>query len=160
MDHKLKVFRAVALSRSFTKAAENLFMSQPAVSRTIKNLEQEYGKAFFLRQGNSIELTDEGLVFLNYAEKLLEIYAEMANELSVESGTLPSQLQLGASTTIGQYVIPKIAASLQNDHPEFRFQLLCGNTKKFRILSLTVSWISALLKAKIATPAALTTSHS
>ena len=136
MDHKLKVFKAVALSKSFTKAAENLFMSQPAVSRTIKTLEQEYEKAFFLRQGNSIELTDDGHIFLNYAEKLLELYAEMANELSVESGTLPSRLQLGASTTIGQYVIPKIAASLQKDHADFRFELLCGNTEKIQNLIL------------------------
>ncbi len=132
MDHKLKTFKEVALTKSFTKAAENLFLSQPAVSKTIKNLEAEYGKAFFLRQGNSIELTDEGRLFLDYTERLLDIYAALADEFLTENAKLPSLVKIGASTTIGHYVIPRIAASIQKDYPEVRFNLVCGNTDEIQ----------------------------
>lgn len=132
MDHKLKVFKEVALNKSFTKAAENLFMSQPAVSKTIKNLEQEYGKAFFIREGNSIDLTDEGHIFFAYAEKVLGLYAAMEDEFLTEDAKLPQHVTMGASTTIGQYVIPRIAAQIARDRPDFRFQLRCGNTEEIQ----------------------------
>ena len=129
MDHKLKIFKEVAINKSFTKAAENLFLSQPAISKTIKNLEEKYGKALFVRQGNHIDLTADGKVFLNYANKLLALYAEMEDVFSGESQELPTQLKIGASTTIGQYVIPSIVADIQKDNSEFHFQLICGNTE-------------------------------
>lgn len=128
MDHKLKIFKEVVLTKSFTKAAENLYMSQPAVSKTIKNLEQEYGKAFFLREGNSIALTAEGEIFLKYTESLLDIYAKMEHEFSSENPDFPHQIKIGASTTIAQYVIPEIAASLQNTNKDLNFNLISGNT--------------------------------
>ncbi|MBI6120782.1 LysR family transcriptional regulator [Salegentibacter maritimus] len=128
MDHKIKIFKEVVLTKSFTKAAKNLYMSQPAVSKTIKNLEEEYGKAFFLREGNSIALTHEGERFLNYAESLLDIYTKMEHEFSSENPAFPDSIKIGASTTIAQYVIPKIAALLQNTHKDLSFQLISGNT--------------------------------
>lgn len=129
MDHKLKIFKEVAINKSFTKAAENLFLSQPAISKTIKNLEEKYGKAFFVRQGNNIDLTPDGKVFLKYANKLIAAYAEMEDVFSDENRELPNQLKIGASTTIGQYVIPPIAAAIQKENPELHFQLICGNTE-------------------------------
>ena len=128
MDHKLKIFKEVAINKSFTKAAENLFLSQPAISKTIKNLEEKYGKALFVRQGNHIDLTPDGKVFLNYANKLIALYAEMEDVFSGADRDLPNQLKIGASTTIGQYVIPPIVAAIHKDNPEFHFQLICGNT--------------------------------
>ena len=136
MDHKLKVFKEVVLTRSFTRAAENLYMSQPAVSKTIKNLEQEYGKAFFLREGNSITLTAEGKIFLDYAENLLKIFAKMTQEFSSENPNFPNHIKIGASTTIAQYVIPGIAASLQNIHRDLNFNLISGNTGDIQQLIL------------------------
>lgn len=136
MDHKLKIFKEVVLTRSFTRAAENLFISQPAVSKTIKNLEQEYGKAFFLREGNSIALTPEGKLFLKYTENLLEIYAEMKHEFSSENPNFPEEIKIGASTTIAQYVIPEIAASLQNTHSDLNFNLISSNTGDIQQLIL------------------------
>lgn len=136
MDHKLKVFKEVVLTRSFTRAAENLYMSQPAVSKTIKNLEQEYGKAFFLREGNSITLTAEGKIFLDYAENLLKIFAKMTQEFSSENPNFPNHIKIGASTTIAQYVIPGIAASLQNVHRDLNFNLISGNTGDIQQLIL------------------------
>ncbi|NEN25713.1 LysR family transcriptional regulator [Cryomorpha ignava] len=129
MDHKLKIFKEVAINKSFTKAAENLFLSQPAISKTIKNLEQQYGKALFVRQGNHIDLTDDGKLFLAYTNKLLDIYSELTDAFAGDQQKLPGQLKIGASTTIGQYVIPALVAGIQKDNPEFRFQLICGNTE-------------------------------
>lgn len=136
MDHKIKIFKEVVLTRSFTRAAENLYMSQPAVSKTIKNLEQEYGKAFFLREGNSIALTNEGEIFLEYAESLLDIYAKIEHEFSSENPDFPDKIKVGASTTIAQYVIPKIAASLQNSNKNLSFNLISGNTGDIQQLIL------------------------
>lgn len=137
MNHKLKIFKEVAINKSFTRAAENLFLSQPAISKTIKTLEEEYGKAFFMRQGNHIDLTPDGKVFLTYANRLLAIYAELADTFATDERKLPGQLKIGASTTIGQYVIPSLAAAIQKDNPEFRFQLICGNTEDVQNQLLT-----------------------
>lgn len=136
MDHKLKIFKEVALTKSFTKAAQNLYISQPAVSKTIKNLEQKYGKAFFERTGNTIALTAEGEVFLKYAESLLKIYEKITHEFSSENPAFPSKLKIGASTTIAQYIIPKIAASIQNTYEDLNFRLISGNTDEVQQLIL------------------------
>ena len=132
MDHKLKIFKEVAINKSFTKAAENLFLSQPAISKTIKNLEQQYGKAFFVRQGNHIDLTPDGNLFLSYANKILAIYTELSDSFSQDDHKLPDQLKIGASTTIGQYVIPALAAAIQKENPNFHIQLICGNTEEIQ----------------------------
>lgn len=137
MQHKLKVFKEVALTGSFTKTAENLFISQPAVSKTIKKLEQEYGKAFFERKGNYIELTPEGSLFLQYVEKLLGIHAEMSNFFNSSHKEIPRSIRLGASTTIGQYIVPNITANLQKTYPDFKMNLLCGNTEEIQKLILS-----------------------
>lgn len=134
MDHKLKVFKEVALTKSFTKTAENLFISQPAVSKTIKNLEQQYGKAFFERKGNHIKLTTDGSLFLEYTKQLLAIYNEMSNVFTASSEMLPSSVKLAASTTIAQYIVPKIIANIYKDYPEFNLHLISGNTEKIEEL--------------------------
>ena len=75
MKNKLHIFKSVAQHASFTKAAEQLFISQPAVSKAIRNLEDDYKCAFFIRKRNSIELTDNGKAFLVYANRILDIYS-------------------------------------------------------------------------------------
>ncbi|TDA93223.1 LysR family transcriptional regulator, partial [Halomonas marinisediminis] len=76
MKTKLYIFKVVAKHLSFTKAAEQLYLSQPAVSKAIKNLEQEYKTTFFIRKRNSLEMPAEGTSFLVYTNKVLAIYAE------------------------------------------------------------------------------------
>ena len=71
MKTKLHIFKVVAEQLSFTKASELLFISQPAVSKTIKNLEEAYKSHFFIRRRNSIELTDDGKAFLIYVNRIL-----------------------------------------------------------------------------------------
>jgi DNA-binding transcriptional LysR family regulator len=91
-------------------------------------------RLFFERKGNHIELTPEGHLFLQYTEKLIRIYAEMSNAFSSSSSGLPSSIKLGTSTTIGQYIVPKITAALKKEYPDFRMDLICGNTKKIQEL--------------------------
>lgn len=132
MDYKLITFKEVAFTKSFTTAARNLNISQPAVSKTIKNLENDYGKALFNRKANSIELTAEGKLFLIYAEKIIDLYAALKEELNTGSKNIPSQLKLGASTTIAYHIIPKLMAFIQADYPDTKFNLVSGNTTEIQ----------------------------
>lgn len=132
MDYKLITFKEVAFTRSFTTAARNLNISQPAVSKTIKNLENDYGKAFFNRKANTIELTAEGKLFLIYAEKIIDLYAELREELNTGNHNIPKQLKLGASTTIAYHIIPKLIALIQLDYPATKFNLISGNTTEIQ----------------------------
>lgn len=136
MDYKIKVFKEVATNKSFTKTAEKLFISQPAVSKTIKNLEDQYGKAFFERKGNYIELTPDGELFLRYADKLIDIYNELEDVFRHDEN-LPNIIKLGASSTIGQYIIPKLVASIKEDYPDLKINLICGNTEEIQRLVLS-----------------------
>lgn len=127
MDYKLKIFKAVALTQSFSRAAKQLYISQPAVSKCIQGLEEKYGKAFFDRKSNSIELTDEGRLFLEYAEKILQLYEEVDNEFAGHN-LLSNEIKIGASTTIANYVLPKLLGEIQKTHPEIKVDLTIGNT--------------------------------
>src|SRR5699024_7326619 len=132
MDYKLKVFKEVALTKSFTKAAQNLNLSQPAVSKTIKSLEAEYGKAFFDRKGNTISLTAAGLAFLNYTEKILQLYQQAYEEFLDEEVIFPTTLKIGASTSVANYVLPPLLAALEKKEPKLQIHLMIGNTDKIQ----------------------------
>lgn len=132
MDYKLKVFKEVALTKSFTKAAQNLNLSQPAVSKTIKSLEAEYGKAFFDRKGNTISLTAAGLAFLNYTEKILQLYQQAYEEFLDEEVIFPTTLKIGASTSVANYVLPPLLAALEQKEPKLQIHLMIGNTDKIQ----------------------------
>ncbi|HLS29415.1 MAG TPA: LysR family transcriptional regulator [Flavobacteriaceae bacterium] len=132
MDYKLLTFKAVAFTKSFTTAARNLNISQPAVSKTIKNLENEYGKALFNRKANTIELTADGRLFLIYAEKIIDLYTTLKEELSTGNQSIPKQLKIGASTTIAYHIIPKLIAFIQADYPDTKFNLISGNTTEIQ----------------------------
>mgnify|MGYP001793728772 CR=1 FL=1 len=80
MKRKLQIFKHVALNLSFTKAAEQFFISQPAISKLIRNLEDEYKCSFFILQKTSISLTPEGQIFLKYTNQFLSLYDELENE--------------------------------------------------------------------------------
>ena len=113
MKTKLLIFKTVANYLSFTKAAEQLFISQPAISKSIRNLEESYKTTLFLRKRNSIELTNEGKAFLIYTNKILEIYAEMENQFLHKNETHPDLINFGVSTTLANYIMPKVIAKFK-----------------------------------------------
>ena len=129
-DFRLQVFYTVAKRLSFTKAAADLFITQPAVTKHIQELEQHFKVQLFERQGNQIKLTQQGKVMLQYTEQLLEIYRKMEFDLNSFSDTHKGLLHLGASTTISQYVIPSALAEFHKKYKEVEVKLLNGNTEQ------------------------------
>lgn len=129
-DFRLKVFHSVAKHLSFTKAANELFITQPAVTRHIRELETAYDLRLFDRRGNKIFLTPAGRTLLKYSGKISAVYNELEFELSSLKNKFSGTLHLGASTTIAQYVIPAVLASFYNRFPEIRLSLLTANTEK------------------------------
>lgn len=130
MKRKLQIFKYVALNLSFTKAAEQFFISQPAISKLIRNLEDEYKSQFFIREKNSISLTPEGQIFLKYANQILALYDEMETELLSTKNIIPRNITFGASTTIATYIIPKIIAQFQIKFPQTSFDIKSANSEQ------------------------------
>ena len=105
-DFRLKVFQSVAKNLSFTKASQELFVSQPAITKHIQELETMYQTRLFERMGNKILLTDAGRLLLEHCEKILEDYGRLEYEMNLLRNEHTGELRLGASTTIAQYVLP------------------------------------------------------
>lgn len=129
LDFRLKVFRCVAHNLSFTKASNELFITQPAITKHIKELETEFEVKLFDRIGNKIRLTQAGSILLTYAEHIFALHNELKFELSQLKGSTEGFLRLGASTTIAQYVIPSGLAKFHERYSEIKLSLITGNTE-------------------------------
>lgn len=134
-NFRLKVFRAVAEAMSFRKAAESLHMSQPAVSQQIRALEEEAGARLFDRagadgHGSQIALTQAGNVLLVYAKKAAVIIAEAEHALAELNHEVAGDLRLGASTTVAQYLLPRILGDFLRHYPHVRLSMISGNTEQ------------------------------
>ncbi|MEO6904682.1 MAG: selenium metabolism-associated LysR family transcriptional regulator [Bacteroidia bacterium] len=130
IDFRLKVFHSVATNLSFTKAAAELFITQPAVTKNIQELETSFDLRLFDRKGNKIILTTAGKILLNHSEQIFGIYRQIEFDFNIIKKKYSGQLQLGASTTIGQYVLPPILAKFYQSFPDIRLSLLNDNTEK------------------------------
>jgi LysR family transcriptional regulator, transcriptional activator of the cysJI operon len=128
-NFRLKVFRTVAQHLSFRKAAEHLFITQPAVTLQIKALEEDLGVRLFDRRGNQIFLTAQGTRLLRYAKRMETLVAKAEQEISNGEGQLSGELSLGASTTIAQYVLPRLIGAFLVENPRVRLSLQSGNTE-------------------------------
>jgi LysR family transcriptional regulator, transcriptional activator of the cysJI operon len=127
-NFRLKVFRVVASHLNFSRAAEELFLTQPAVTQQIKALEDEYGVPLFDRSGGRITLTASGQALLPYALKLKEISEEAYTAVASASGKHGGRLALGASQTIGQYILPNLVAGFLRENPRVSVTATSGNT--------------------------------
>ncbi|MFT5258849.1 MAG: DNA-binding transcriptional LysR family regulator [Saprospiraceae bacterium] len=128
-DRRLQVFTTVARLLSFTKAAEALHMTQPAVTFQIRQLEEYFNARLFDRTHNKITLTDTGDLVKRYADEIIEKYKEMDNQVRVMTGDVQGPLVIGASTTIGDYVIPEILGEYQSKFPDVTIRLSISNTQ-------------------------------
>jgi DNA-binding transcriptional LysR family regulator len=128
-NFRVVVFRTVADQLSFRKAAEELYLTQPAVSLQIKALEEDLGVQLFDRGGAHIALTDAGRVLLHHAKQVHSLVVEAEQEIAFLSGEHAGQLALGASTTIAQYVLPHLLGEFCRRHPRVRPTLISGNTE-------------------------------
>lgn len=129
-NFRLKVFRVVAEHLSFHKAAEFLFLTQPAVTRQIKALENDLGIRLFDRTTSKIVLTRQGAVLLQYAKKLAQVVSEAERELIADDGHPSGELCLGASTTIAQYILPCLLRIFLKENPRVQVSLQSGNTSE------------------------------
>jgi len=130
IQFKLQVFHACAENLSFTKASEKLFITQPAVTKNIKELETRMGIKLFERSKSGISLTQAGIVLLKYTEKVLEIKKKSDYEISLLRESFAGNLKLGASTTIGQYILPAVLARFNRQFPDIELSLLNKNTQE------------------------------
>jgi len=127
-DFRLKVFYTVAQRLSFTKAAAELFVTQPAITKHIKELEQQLNMQLFRRNGSSITLTAAGKILLQYAEKIFQTYTELETELAQLNNMEAGTLHIGASTTVAQTILPKLLALFKKNYPAITFTFVQGNT--------------------------------
>lgn len=127
-DFRLRVFCCVAKNLSFTKASQELFISQPAITKHIQELETMYQTRLFERMGNKISLTDAGRLLLEHCEKILEEYGRLEYEMNLLRNEHIGKLRLGASTTIAQYVLPPLLARFIEKFPQVSLSLFNGNS--------------------------------
>ena len=127
-DFRLKVFITAARTLSFTRTAEGLYISQPAVSRHIGELESRYRVPLFVRRGSRLELTAAGQVLLEAAGRISDDYRRLEYEMSLCANQAEGELRLGASTTIAQYLLPPALARFTARFPGVRVSVLSGNS--------------------------------
>ncbi|MFO7188608.1 MAG: selenium metabolism-associated LysR family transcriptional regulator [Pseudomonadota bacterium] len=128
-DRRLQVFHAVAKQMSFTKAAEVLFMTQPAVTFQIKQLEEHFNTRLFERGHGKISLTPAGEVVLEYAERILSLSAELETRLREMTGRLSGPLLIGASMTIAEFLLPRVLGQFKSQYPDVQAKLTVANSE-------------------------------
>lgn len=128
-NFRLTVFRAVAAQRNFRRAAEQLYLSQPAVTQQIKALEEIVGLPLFDRSGREVTLTAAGELLLRSAEQSVALLNQASSELSALRGQLSGTLRIAASTTIAQYILPPLLGAFLRLHPAVHLEIESTNTE-------------------------------
>ena len=136
MDYRDSVFMSVAENLSFSKAANDLNISQPAVTRHIKELEERYKTNLFERKGNKIYLTKAGEKVYNTFKEIAQQYRNLDFEIGQMHDSISGEFKIGASSTISQYVIPKVIASFHKRYPKIQIYLMNGNSFEMEKLLL------------------------
>jgi DNA-binding transcriptional LysR family regulator len=127
--HQLTLFRTVARYLSYTRAAEHLYLSQPAVSQQIKALERQLGVTLFARQGRGIALTPAGRELQRHAEQLLALFAEMATLVHDVHRVRRGGVTVGASTSAGTYLVPPLLGAFHAHYPGIQITLTVANRR-------------------------------
>jgi DNA-binding transcriptional LysR family regulator len=127
-DRRLQVFHTVARLLSFTKAAESLHMTQPAVTFQVRQLEEYFNTRLFDRTHNRISLTEAGKRVYEFADRIFELYAEMENAVRDMTGEISGVLIIGASTTIAEYMLPALLGNFKKKYPDINVHLKVSNS--------------------------------
>lgn len=127
-DRRLQVFYTVARLLSFTKAAEALHMTQPAVTFQVHQLEEYFNTRLFDRTHNRISLTPVGQQVYEYANRIFEEYAQMDKAVKDMTGDISGVLMIGASTTIAEYMLPVLLGDFKTQYPDVVIRLRVSNT--------------------------------
>ena len=127
-DRRLQVFHTVARMLSFTKAAEVLHMTQPAVTFQVRQLEEHFNTRLFDRTHNRISLTEAGKRVYEHSEKIFELYAHMESGVRELTGDVSGVLMIGASTTIAEYMLPALLGDFKAEFPDVNVRLRVSNS--------------------------------
>jgi DNA-binding transcriptional LysR family regulator len=125
--HQLRIFLAVARHLSYSRAAEELRLTQPAVSAQVRELERHLGGVFFERIGRAIRLTEAGAELLGYAEKVCTLVDEACLAMEEFGGLSRGRVAVAAVSTAGAYVLPPLLGAFRERHPEIRISLEVAN---------------------------------
>lgn len=127
-DRRLKVFHTVAKLLNFTKAADALHMTQPAVTFQIRQLEEYFNTRLFDRTHNRVSLTEAGQRVYSFSGRIFELYDEMEHAIREMTGDVSGIVTLGASTTIAEYMLPFLLGDFKSKNPEVNIRLKVSNT--------------------------------
>lgn len=123
----LQYFLAVAREQSLSGAAEFLHLSQPTLSRQLKDLEEELGKQLFIRGNRGITLTEEGMILRKRAEEILDLVQKTENEISLSEENITGDVYIGAGESYINQILAKAAFELKKSYPEIRYHIASGN---------------------------------
>ncbi len=123
----LQYFLAVAREENITKAAEVLHMTQPPLSRQLKDLENELGKQLFVRENRKITLTEEGMILRRRAEEMVALMEKTKAEISLSSQSVTGNIYIGGGETEGFRLVSKVAEKVRLKHPGIQYHLFSGN---------------------------------
>jgi len=126
---QLEIFNAVVESGQVTKASKTLFLTQSAVSLALSEMENQLGGSLFDRSGRSLKLNDRGRYFLPVSRDILEKLEDLDSLMNEKDGKFAGSLQLVASSTIGNYVLPYLITAFKSMHPDVHFNMLVCNTR-------------------------------
>ncbi len=124
----LQYFLAVAREESVSGAAEFLHLSQPTLSRQLKNLEEELGKQLFIRGNRKITLTEEGMLLRKRAEEIVDLMQKTEEEVKASDETIAGNIYIGAGESAGNRILAKAAFELKQDYPDVHFHISSGNS--------------------------------
>lgn len=127
--NQLKVFCAVVEHKSFSRASEAVFLSQPTVSFQINSLEQELETRLLDRRGREVTITRSGEVLYRYARNILQLADEAEQAIQELKGLMKGALTIGASTIPGEYILPGLLADFKGKYPSIDINLVIGDTK-------------------------------
>lgn len=130
MLEPLRIFLLVARHQSFTRAAEALELTRPAISQQIKQLEQQFGVVLMTRSTRQVSLTAAGQALLTHAERVLAVYGELEAAMAAAREDEREQLVIGASTMPGESLLPPVLAAFRQEHPQVEVQVRLGNTEE------------------------------
>ncbi|MBJ9981579.1 LysR family transcriptional regulator [Bacillus sp. S70] len=125
----LKIFVTVVEQKHFSRAAELLNLSQPGVSMHIRNLENEFGTTLIQRSPKHVQVTEAGNILYIHAKQMLSLYEEAKQEINELHNVVTGTLRIGASFTIGEYLLPKILANYANENPHVEVHTFISNTE-------------------------------
>ena len=123
----LQYFLAVTREQSISGAAESLHLSQPTLSRQLKEMEDELGKQLFIRGNRRVTLTEEGMILRKRAEEIMELVKKAEDEISLSDETVAGDITIGAGETDGVRLLAKVARKVQNECPLVHFHIVSGD---------------------------------